>query len=541
MTMRALILSIAFLAAMPLGAQPRCLTPWLLEQGRHPGNREKAPELSAATLSRETRQRNSVSPRGLFRVHYDVAGFNAVDPFDGNANGVPDYVDSTLFYLDMAWRVEIEEMGYTAPTDKGIQGPEIDVFISELDSAYYGLAYPEFDSEISSDPLRVTGFIVIDNDYVGYKTPGIEGLRVTTAHEFHHIVQFSSYRTGDQYALNEATSTWMEKQVHPAVHDYRYYTDPFLESPEEFPFSTHDVGHSVIGYAHILYLDYLTARFDRDIVRRIWEEYQSEESAFTAIDNVLRGTGVLNLQQSWCEFALRCYYTGSRAPGQVSYLKEAASLPTMSAAQTRSLDAADPLVIQGELQPLAFALERVTLAGANPNLRDTIDFLVTNARSDIGRGGPQLPRDTFTLSIRKEFASDYSPLRRADATVAWYRFQTESSSFCLDPILGGIPNVSLALRTAPQPFVNDGASQMVIAVGTPAEQVRNVRVRIYSASMAAVRQIEQSSLLPLDNSLGVIWDGRDSHGAIAPSGVYIYEISLNGAPPTLGKFAVAGR
>jgi hypothetical protein len=284
----------------------------------------------------------------------------------------------------------------------------------------------------------------------------------------------------------------MEKQVHPAVKDYRNYTDRFLARPQDYPFSTHDVGSSVIGYAHILYLDYLSARIDRDIVRRIWEEYE----------------------------------------------KEAASLPTMSAAKTRSLDDADPLVIQGELQPLAFALERVTLGGANPNIRDTIDFLVTNARSDIGRGGPQLPSESFILSIRREAANGYTPLTRAEGTLAWFRFESPSSEFCLDPIVAGARNVSLALRTAPQPFVNDGANAMVIAVGTPVEQVRSVRATIYSSSMTAVREIHQTSLLALENSLGVIWDGRDSQGRIAPSGIYIYQISLNDETPTPGKFAV---
>jgi hypothetical protein len=155
MIIRASIVLIVLLAALPARAQQRCLTPWLLEQHLHPESRKEPPRLPMAAVSRQTRQRNSVSPQGHFRVHYDRDGANAVDPVDGNANGIPDYIDSTLYYLDMAWQVEIVEMGYKPPTDKGIQSPEVDVFVSELDSAYYGVAYPEFDNEISSSSRHI--------------------------------------------------------------------------------------------------------------------------------------------------------------------------------------------------------------------------------------------------------------------------------------------------------------------------------------------------------------------------------------------------
>jgi hypothetical protein len=425
-----------------------------------------------------------------------------------------------------------------------VQGPEIDVFVNALSPEVYGYAFPEYDIVISNDPLRVGGYLQIDNDYVGYPTAGIAGLKVTTAHEFHHIVQFASYRIESaQLSLYEATSTWMEKAVHPSVKDYRNYTDRFLTNPgpQDYPFSTHDVSNLATGYAHILYLDYLKERIGRDVIRRIWEEFARDDRSFTAIDNALRATSDLNLEKSWCEFALWCYYTGTRAPTDSSYLDEARSLPTMKASMVRSLDDAEETVIDGTLQPLAFALDRVTRIGSNQNIRDTIDFLVTNSRSDIGKGGPQLPSERFTLSVRKEAASGYTALTRGDATIAYYKFNSSSSNFCVDPILGGVRSVTLAVRTAPQPFVNDGANEMVLAVGTPSEQVSLVHVWIYTSSMSRVREITQTSLLGLNNLLGVIWDGRDNDGRLVPSGVYIYQLSLNGGDPTLGKFAVVSR
>ena len=553
MYVRTLFFLITLLAALPLQAQLRehpatCLTPHLFDLHEHPEKKEmglRALSAAGLTVAREERQRNVVSAQGHFRVHYDVTGPRAVAARDSDANGIPDYVDSTAFYLEMAWTVEIDQLGYKAPHDMNIQGPEIDAFIDALDSnVSYGYAFPEA-TVISSDPYRVTGFLVLDNDYKGYATPGIAGLRVTTAHEFHHIVQFSSYRYDlSQAALYEAVATWMEWMVHPSLKDYRNYTDLFLKAPQDYPFSTHrvnDPDSPALGYAHMLYFVYLTEKIGGSIVREIWEEFERDGRSFNAIDEVLRRRSDLNLSKSWCEFALWCYYTGHRAPLDSSYFDEGRSLPTMAASMSRSLDDQDMVVLSGELQPLAFAIDRVTMRGSNPNIRDTIDFLITNARSDIGKGGPHLPADEFTLTVRREPGEGYLPLTHDGGTLAYYKFSAASSDFCVDPILGGVRSVTLAVRTAPQPFINDGSNELVIAVGTPTEQVRDVRVWIYSSAMTRVREITQTSLQSASNLLGVVWNGRDNAGEIVPSGVYIYELSLNGGTPVLGKFAVVAR
>lgn len=549
MHLRTLFIPILFLAALPLAAQQKhpvkCLTPYLMERQLHPEKHDHRMEALAAGIgaARRFRQKNIVSAQGHFRVHYDETGVHAVSPRDDDGNGVPDYVDSTAYYLEVAWQVEIEQMGYKAPHDKNIEGPEIDAYIDSLDSGIYGAAFPE-DEVISSDPYRATGYLILDNDYKGYPTPGIAGLRVTTAHEFHHIVQFSAYRLDlSQASLYEATATWMEKQVHPTLKDYRNYTDLFLKTPQDFAFSTHDINGDLPanGYGHILYLTYLEEKIDRNIVREIWEEFERDDRSFNAIDNALRKRSDLNLQKSWCEFALWCYYTGRRAPLDSSYLDEARSLPTMEASLVRSLDGQDMVVLQGELHPLSFAIDRVTMAGSNPNIRDTIDFLVTNSRSDIGKGGRHLPAESFVLTVQREAGEGYLPLSRGGNTLAYYKFTSSSTNYCVDPILGGVRSVSLATRTAPQPFINDGSNEMVIAVGTPAEQVRDVKVWIYSSAMTRVREITLTSLQNAGNLLGVVWNGRDNSGEIVPSGVYIYELTLNGGAPVLGKFAVVAK
>ena len=464
----------------PVAIRPSCLTPLLLDQqadrygeSRAPANeiesgagrgatprrhpeipRDLAPgadkddtaeedALGSLPVTRESRQKELVTPQGHFRIHYDVSGINGVATRDRDANGVPDYIDSTAYYLEFAWRVEIDEMGYIAPTDNGIEGPEVDVLVSELSASAYGYAYPEFENEISSEPLRVTGFLVIDNDYVGFPTPGIAGLRVTTAHEFHHIVQFSSYRVEtSQAALYEATSTWFEKVVHPSIMDYRNYTDVLLGEPQNCPFSTHDVSNLGIGYGHILYFDYLSERIDRDVVRRIWEEFAKDERSFTAIDRAIRATSLLDLQQSWCEFSRWCYFTGERALADSSFLDEAKFLPTMRNAIQKSLESTSSVNLDGILRPLAFTIERVRILGEAPGSIDSIDFLIANCRSDIGKGGRSVPAETFTLRVSTAAEPGYLPIERNGTTVAYYRFASNAPSYCITPILSGAKQVS---------------------------------------------------------------------------------------------------
>lgn len=71
--------------------------------------------------------------------------------------------------------------------------------------------------------------MVLDNDYKGYPTSGYNGLRVTIAHEFHHVVQLAGYRSDlSQRNFYEATSVWMERIVEPTILDYINYVKNFL-------------------------------------------------------------------------------------------------------------------------------------------------------------------------------------------------------------------------------------------------------------------------------------------------------------------------
>lgn len=546
MRARSLTLPILLLALLlaPAGARAQhthqhagdtrvCGTMLWFEAQADPKNRRALSALGIICDRRVAKHASALSPTQRFRIHYDLTGPDGVEQVDRNTNGIPDYIDSVAFYMDLAWKIEIDSLGFLPPLpDNRGPGDEIDVYICDLLQSIYGLTIPEPDNPTGSNTAN--GFMVLDNDYRGYPTPGIEGLKVTSAHEFHHLVQFSRYRYDfSQAGLYEATSVWMERKVHPDIPDYRQYLPDFLGAPQNFGFSTHKTSEDVTGYAHVLYMDYLEKRVGRSVVREIWERFATDAIYTQAIDLALRDHR-LNLEDSWCEFSQWCYYTGARADGD-TYFPEARTYQTMRQVNTRTMGASDE-VIGGSLYPLSFGYYRVFVP-TGVSAPDTVDFLITNARTNFGRGGPSVGKDEFWLEISLENKDGYAAVAHGADTL-YYSFRGSSPQFCAAPILGGLISVAPTTVISPQPFLSDGAAQMLFGVNLAKDQVRNVRLWIYGANMVRVREIETREISALNNQLGVVWDGRDLRGDLVPSGVYLYQMSINDAEPTFGKFAV---
>lgn len=511
---------------------------------------EKEQELLSElkTATRLQLHKNIVSLNGHFRIHYDTSGSRAPSQLDRNGNDIPDYIDSVNYYMEYAWQKEIEEGGFiTPPADNprpgsgGIDG-KIDVYVTELSAEIYGLAYPDPQAQLGSN--RVHGYLYLDNNYNGYPTPGIAGLRVTSAHEFHHIVQFASYRYDlSQSGLYEATSTWMEYFVHPDLNDYRFYFNVFLKEPQAYAFSTHATNRDgITGYAHMHYMQSIAQQLGPTIVRDIWTEFKNNGKSFDAINAALLKTGSgLNLANSYCTFAHWSYYTGAHATDTV-YFAKADQYPTIVPAQVRQMPAESETSFIGSLMPLSFGVWRLTVprSGFSP---DTVDFLVTNARSDIGTGGLQWldNPEPFSLEISSDPKDSYLSLNYGTQSL-FYRLTAPHQDFCVEPIINGSPGIIAIASPTPQPFYNDGADKMVFAVKLGEETViTNIRMDIYSTAMTRVAQLDRTELERQENLQGVVWDGRDEHGELVPSGVYIYTLSINNSEPTVGKFAVVKR
>ena len=271
-------------------------------------------------------QHNILSPSGHFRVHYDTEGRHAVAPTDDDANGIPDYIDLTVAVLDSVWVLEVEQLGYNPPpSDKGLgDGDEYDVYVIDIGGSYYGFAYPE-----AAGATTTASYLQIDNNFTdpGYKqTRGLDALRVTIAHEFHHALQFGYYATFDGSWWQESTSTWMEEVAYPHIDDYLQYLTYFLGEPQRALNS--GVYRSLHTYGTAIFSFFLDQRYGRELNRLIWEEVGQRRSVDLAhFDRVIRQVEPGGLGVAMGEFAVWNYFTGGRHHGE--YYAEGDKYPTV--------------------------------------------------------------------------------------------------------------------------------------------------------------------------------------------------------------------
>lgn len=164
---------------------------------------------TAKIAARPDMDASVLSSLNHFRVHYDTSGTEAPDLTDSDENGIPDYVDSTLVYMEYAWDLMVNQLGYLPPlSDEGKGGgDEIDVYLKDL-GINYGQTMPDKHLTTSTP-----AYIYIDKDFSDYwfSSHGYDALRVTTAHEFFHTIHF-------RYMMDlnnliwwmEQTAVWME-------------------------------------------------------------------------------------------------------------------------------------------------------------------------------------------------------------------------------------------------------------------------------------------------------------------------------------------
>jgi hypothetical protein len=169
---------------------------------------------------------------------------------------------------------------------------------------------------------------------------------------------------------------------------------------------------------------------------------------------------------------------------------------------------------------------------------DTVDFVVTNARGALGKGGPPISDpEEFSLQVSAENRSGFAPVLYSSGAL-YYKLTSPNTDFCISTYLNGSPGIIVTARPTPQPFVNDGANEMVFSVTVAEESIETISLNIYSVSTVRVASVFATELRTVGNVRGIVWDGRTDNGRIAPSGVYVYTLSINGSTPSVGKFAV---
>ncbi len=264
-----------------------------------------------------------ISTEGHFRIHYNITGDQAPSLEDLNENAIPDYVDEAAAAFERSWKVEIDSLGYPEPlSDNNLGGgPEVDVYIQNL-TDYYGFTLKDNTTAITS-----SSWIKIDNDYKEsvYASQGLDGLRVTAAHEFFHTIHFSyygNYSDVDVSWLMEASATWMEDIVYDGINDYLVYLNGFFRDTYK-PFTYHSNRYGACVFFH-----YLAKGFGAGIVKEIWETVAEQQRFSLSIFNTLFEN---QFDDVLAEFAVWNYFTGNRALPDLFY-EEGAYYPYVTIA-----------------------------------------------------------------------------------------------------------------------------------------------------------------------------------------------------------------
>ncbi len=256
----------------------------------------------SAMAMRPVLSEERVSPSGRFKVHFATSGVDV--PAAG-------FVDSTLSIMDQMYALEVESLGFKSPPteDDGYYH----VYLLDLDG-YYGSTHP-----LGSIGTDVPSYIQCDNDFAEsyYPTRGMNGLRVTLAHEFFHVIQFGYRVNLFQVQFYEWYSTWMEDVAYPLIDDYIWYLDGYFAEPQSSLLRSGDNRE----YAACVFVHFIHQTLGIEAIRIAWEEMEANSES-TVYDAALVGIESVRerypdqyqfLNQYAARYGMWFYATGSRS------------------------------------------------------------------------------------------------------------------------------------------------------------------------------------------------------------------------------------
>ena len=270
-----------------------------------------------------------------FTIHYGSDYPKTALWSDSNSNGIPDFVEKLAQYLEFVANKEVNELGFKQPYG----GFPLNVYIANT-----GLV---LGNEELTLPDNIAGYAAVYNGYTfmvinanlpssPYTKP-IDLLKVTLAHEFFHLIQYS-YKISSNEAdtwLYEGTAVLMESVVFPDIPDYVYeYAFEFIEHPNYGLVCSPNIYHP---YSTVLFFDFLKNKFGLDFIKQIWENFTNTDSALEALIKTISQNGY-----SLAEILNDFYFSLKHNPNEFSngdILKDfIKKLPTITNANSLVLD-----------------------------------------------------------------------------------------------------------------------------------------------------------------------------------------------------------
>jgi len=460
-----------------------------------------------------------VTEEGRFKIHYSTTGADAVNPASTNPAGVPDFVYEAGRVAQRAHHLLVDSLGMRAPiSDNGVDGVEFDFYLQNLGDLY-GQTNFDFGGE-GSGPA----YCLIDNDFgTGFYTQGLDGLRVTVAHEYFHAVQLSYYyRDADIYFF-ETSSVWFEDYAYDAINDYYAYLPRWFRNTA-LPLNARDGAHE---YGSCVWLHYLTERLrTANIISAIWERIVNEPAVF-ATRTVLQSQPYnLPIDQAMQEFYNWCFFTNYRAqPGQ--YFSEGANYPLLPFNASNSFRITADAAYDNNLPPLAARYYRFIRTGL------ALQFTL-QVTTEPGRWG---------LTAISSGANDDYALKsdHAQATISVAAQDREDTVFVAVASVGMPPNANQSPTSSFQLQVTLGEQQDLPSVleqprPNPVQLSRGdilkVPFRLSTRTPVHAFILREDGRVVWSKNFGtlpagpqeLVWNGVDDQGDRVGSGVYFVRL-----------------
>ena len=202
-----------------------------------------------------------------FCYHWVESGADAIPLGDADADGLPDYIELLATIAEEVFAAEHARLGWQAPPDDGTLGCDAgdgrsrtDIYTKDL-RGVYGLAV----IDPGQTGVRRYSYVVVDDDQAEFLSQYgsiVPPLQVTTAHEYHHVIQ-NGYDVLQDIWMKESVAVWIEEQVYPAVDDYLQYLNEFARQVTR-PLTQFDPGSF---YGSAVWNHFLAARFRPVLIR----------------------------------------------------------------------------------------------------------------------------------------------------------------------------------------------------------------------------------------------------------------------------------
>lgn len=471
---------------------------------------------------------------GNFTVHYDTTGYhtpslltpaipprrmlsdtNYVKNHADSMRVITEYVDSTLNIFNSVHHSLVNVLGYTSPpAETGYD--KYNIYLTDLGSGLYGQTVPNpHPINPSQFPPRYFSYIEIDNDFISvYPTSrGLQGLRVTAAHEFHHAIQLGSYgyREADRY-FYEITSTWMEEALYNDINDYYQYIKFSSGAPRGHfaePNKSFLATDGLIEYSRAIWGKFVQEKYSSSVMLRTWENMRSFNS-IKSLDDALNEVNS-NLRFAFVEFAKWNYFTANRSLSG-KYYSEASSYPLIK--ERTSIE------MVGTSRTYIDSTATLSSIYLPIKLNDiSVPIIVTNINQDAAQAY-NLNNHKYSLLLRTTNLEGYRELGQglfAKLSVDDLQNWTFSS-------VGQASISSLAIY--PNPYTIDGGVEMQIDLPS----LGSSKLYVYSSDMSLVFSKDY-------DTQKIEWDAKDNDGIKISSGIYIYVVVLNNKE-YVGKIAV---